>query len=232
MHAVLLLPSALPVHLIVLRVSARAGFGGSWPRFFSPTQTTAFWGCWSRGKESERPRLLWRGGDSERNSPRKPRRHSEHTDTLFLQKYTICFNDQYQKTKAKSPIETSDWNTEVGTTRVWTRCRAWIYQKKQTKKKTSLIMNTLTPAPTTPVHPSALWCCVWSVQGVTHGCTAGDSPICKYMEEPQWNVRKENDRKWENCGLTRRLYTDGRWIALKTTKKMCEFGVNMRSVND
>lgn len=102
------------------------------PVSFLPTQTTAFWRCWSRGKESERPRLLWRSGDSERNSPRKPRRHSEHTDTLFLQKYTICFNDQYQKTKAKSLIETSDWNTEVGTTRVWTRCRAWIYQKKQT----------------------------------------------------------------------------------------------------
>lgn len=33
-HAVLLLPSALPVHPIVQRVSARAGFGGSWPRFF------------------------------------------------------------------------------------------------------------------------------------------------------------------------------------------------------
>lgn len=98
-HAVLLLPSALPMHLIVLHVSVRALFGGSWPRFFFPTQTTAFWGCWSRGKGSERPRLLWRSGDSERNSPRKPRRHSEHTDTLFLQKYTICFNDQYQKTK-------------------------------------------------------------------------------------------------------------------------------------
>lgn len=173
------------MHLMVLHVSVRALFG-SWSRFCFGTQTTAFWGCWSRGKESGRPRRLWRSGDSGRNSPRKWRRHSEHTDTLCLQKYTICFNDQYQKTKQnlRLKLRLEHWGGDDA--RVDKMQRMDLPKTKNHQWSWTRSHLHLQP----PVHPSAFWCCIWSVQRLTHGSTAGDSPICKYMGEPRWNVQK------------------------------------------
>lgn len=120
------------------------------PRFCLGTQTTAFWGCWSRGKESGRPRRLWRSGGSGRNSPRKRRRHSEHTDTLCLQKYTICFNDQYQKTKQnlRLKLRLEHWGGDDARA---DKMQRMDLPKNKQKKNPSMIMNTFTSAPTAPV---------------------------------------------------------------------------------